>query len=224
VGRATGSLEMRRRVIETAQALNALHLNRGKAGNVSVRAGDAFLVTPSGMAYDALAADDIVAIAADGAVEGARTPSSEWPMHRAIYAARPEIAAIVHAHSPFATALACLDRGIPAFHYMVAVAGGHDVRCASYATFGTPELARNAVAALDGRRACLLAHHGLIAGGATLEHALAVAVDVEALAEIYCRALAIGEPSLLSDAEMVAVVEQFRGYGQRGGGGADDAS
>ena len=124
------------------------------------------------------------------------------------------MAAIVHAHSPFATALACLDRGIPAFHYMVAVAGGHDVRCAAYATFGTPELARNAVAALDGRRACLLAHHGLIAGGTTLEHALAVAVDIEALAEIYCRALAIGEPTLLDDEEMARVRRQFGHYGQ----------
>jgi len=211
---AIGSTPLRGQVIATARALNAKNLNRGKAGNVSTRVEGGFLVTPSGMAYDALLADDIVAVKDDGAIVGSRAPSSEWRLHQAIYAARSDVAAIVHAHSPFATALACLDRGIPSFHYMVAVAGGHDIRCAPYATFGTAELAAHTVGALAGRHACLLAHHGLITAGRNLDHALALAVDVEALAEIYCRALAIGEPAHLSAQQMNAVAHQFAAYGQ----------
>jgi L-fuculose-phosphate aldolase len=208
---------LREQVIATARSLNALNLNRGKAGNVSAGVKGGFLITPSGIAYDTLVTADLVAVAADGAIAGNRTPSSEWRMHQAIYAARPEVGAVVHAHSPFATALACLDRRIPPFHYMVAVAGGDDIPCAPYATFGTPELAEHTVAALAGRRACLLAHHGLVAVGANLDRALALAVDVEALAEIYCRALAIGEPALLSDAQMADVARQFNDYGQPDG-------
>ena len=211
---ASTSPALREQVIATARALNALNLNRGKAGNVSARVDGAFVITPSGMAYDALAAGDLVAVSDSGSVAGSRAPSSEWRMHQAIYAAQSEVDAIVHAHSPFATALACLDRRIPPFHYMVAVAGGDDIRCAPYATFGTAELAAHVVAALAGRRACLLAHHGLIAVGANLDRALALAVEVEALAEIYCRALAIGEPALLSEAQMVDVAQQFSEYGQ----------
>ena len=211
---ASTSPALREQVIATARALNALNLNRGKAGNVSARVDGAFVITPSGMAYDALAAGDLVAVSDSGAVAGSRAPSSEWRMHQAIYAARSEVGAIVHAHSPFATAIACLDRRIPPFHYMVAVAGGDDIRCAAYATFGTAELAVHVVAALAGRRACLLAHHGLIAVGANLDRALALAVEVEALAEIYCRALAIGEPALLSAAQMADVAQQFSEYGQ----------
>ena len=211
---ASTSPALHEQVIATARALNALNLNRGKAGNVSARVDGAFVITPSGMAYDALAAGDLVAVSDSGSVAGSRAPSSEWRMHQAIYTARSEVDAIVHAHSPFATALACLDRRIPPFHYMVAVAGGDDIRCAPYATFGTAELAAHVVAALAGRRACLLAHHGLIAVGANLDRALALAVEVEALAEIYCRALAIGEPALLSEAQMVDVAQQFSEYGQ----------
>jgi len=211
---AIGSPALREHVITTARALNARNLNRGKAGNVSTRVDGGFLVTPSGMAYDALLADDIVAVTDEGAIVGPRLPSSEWRLHQAIYAARSDVAAIVHAHSPFATALACLDRGIPPFHYMVAVAGGDDIRCAPYATFGTAELAAHTVGALASRRACLLAHHGLVAAGTSLDHALALAVDVEALAEIYCRALAIGEPAHLTTQQMKAVAQQFAAYGQ----------
>jgi L-fuculose-phosphate aldolase len=145
---------------------------------------------------------------------GTRLPSSEWRFHRDIYCARPEIGAIVHTHAPFATTLACLDRGIPPFHYMIAVAGGRDIRCAPYATFGTQALSDHAVAALDGRRACLLAHHGMIAAGDSLAQALALAVEVETLAEMYWRALQIGEPRLLPDDEMRVVLEKFRSYGQ----------
>ena len=129
--------------------------------------------------------------------------------------ARPEVGAIVHTHSPFATTLACLDRGIPAFHYMVAIAGGSDIRCAPYATFGTQALSDHAVAALAGRRACLLAHHGMIATGPSLQGALALAVEVETLAEMYWRALQVGEPRLLPDDEMHVVLEKFATYGQR---------
>jgi L-fuculose-phosphate aldolase len=203
-------------VLGAAQALNDLGINRGKAGNVSARCGDGLLITPSGLPYERTRAEDLVLLALDGTPRsGTLKPSSEWHFHCAIYRARPEIGGIVHVHAPFATALACQDRGIPAFHYMVAKAGGPDIRCAPYATFGTDALARHAVAALDDRLACLLSHHGMIAIGRDVEAALAMAVDVEALCEIYCRTLQLGEPRLLDGAEMAKVRERFRGYGPR---------
>lgn len=206
---------LRGAVLSAAQAMNALSLNRGTSGNVSARCDAGFVVTPSALRYDRMTPADLVTMTLDGAVaSGARAPSTEWPFHREIYRARPEVHAIVHAHPPFATTLACVDRGIPAFHYMIAVAGGRDIRCARYATFGTDELARNAVEALDGRRACLLAHHGMIAVGANPEAALALAVEVEALAEMYWRALQIGEPPLLPDDEMERVLAKFAHYGR----------
>lgn len=206
------SRALRARIIATALAMNAQGINRGKSGNVSARIHGGFLITPSALPYEQTKPRDIVAVDVAGNATGGRKPSSEWRFHRDIYAARPEVAAIVHAHSPFATTLACLDRGIPPFHYMVAVAGGRDIRCAPYATFGTQTLSDAAVAALDGRRACLLAHHGMIAAGASLGTALALAVEVETLAEMYWRALAIGEPALLSADEMTTVVEKFDRY------------
>jgi L-fuculose-phosphate aldolase len=181
---------------------------------VSARTASGFLVTPTGLAYESISPEDIVAMAPDGLPTGPRAPSSEWRFHRDIYAARPEVGAVVHAHSPFATTLACLGRGVPAFHYMVAIAGGCDIRCAAYATFGTQALSDHALAALEGRKACLLANHGMIAVGAALADALALGVEVEALAEQYWRALQIGEPNLLSDAEMSVVLEKFATYGQ----------
>ena len=150
-----------------------------------------------------------------GVATGRREPSSEWRFHRDIYATRSEAQAIVHAHSPFATTLACLGRDIPAFHYMVAVAGGDDIRCAPYATFGTQDLSDHAMSALQGRRACLLAQHGMIALGSTLSTALALAVEVEALAEMYWRALQVGEPHVLSADEMRTVLAKFATYGKR---------
>jgi len=192
--------------------MNALGINRGAAGNVSARAKPGFLITPSAMAYDAMTSRDVVAVDFDGKVRGAGEPSTEWHFHRAIYVARPEVGAVVHTHSVFATALACLDRGIPAFHYMVAKAGGSDIRCAPYATFGTRELADEAVRALDGRQACLLSHHGMIAVGETLDAALGLAVEVEWLAEVYCRALQIGEPVVLSEQQMRVVQAKFVDY------------
>ena len=152
----------------------------------------------------------------DGDAHGARLPSSEWRFHRDIYRARADVEAIVHTHAPFATTLACLDRGIPPFHYMIAMAGGRDIRCAPYATFGTQELSDHAVAALVDRKACLLAHHGMIAVDDSLERALALAVEVETLAEMYWRALQVGEPAWLPPDEMDRVLEKFRTYGQPG--------
>jgi L-fuculose-phosphate aldolase len=188
-----------------------------KSGNVSARHGDGFLVTPSGLPYARMTPDDIVAMTLDGEASGAGRPSSEWPFHAAIYAARPEAQAIVHTHSPRATALAATRRGIPAFHYMIAMAGGPDVRCADYATFGTPELAANAVKALEGRKAVLLANHGVIAIGASLAGAWAIAFEVENLAGQYLDILASGlAPVILDEGEMARVAARFAGYGKVG--------
>jgi L-fuculose-phosphate aldolase len=205
---------LRTAIIATARAMNAAGINRGKSGNVSARIDGGFLITPSGLPYADTTVDDIVAVDESGAASGTRKPSSEWRFHRDIYRARKEAAAIVHAHSPFATTLACLDRGIPAFHYMIAMAGGNDIRCAPYATFGTQELSDAALSALDERKACLLAHHGMIAVGESLDRALALAVEVETLAEMYWRALQIREPEVLSDAEMQTVLAKFADYGK----------
>jgi L-fuculose-phosphate aldolase len=205
---------LRMAIIDTALRMNAAGINRGKSGNVSARIEGGFLITPSGLPYAETRPDDVVSVDATGTASGMRKPSSEWRFHRDIYLRRPEAAAIVHAHSPFATTLACLDRGIPAFHYMIAAAGGNDIRCAPYATFGTQELSDAALSALDGRKACLLAHHGMIAMGESLDKALALAVEVETLAEMYWRALQIREPAILSDAEMQTVLAKFAQYGQ----------
>lgn len=206
--------KLRREIVATALKMNALGINRGKSGNVSARVAGGFLVTPTGLAYESTRPEDIVAMTLAGESSGSRLPSSEWRFHRDIYAAREEASAIVHAHSPFATTLACLGRDIPPFHYMVAIAGGRDIRCAPYATFGTQELSDHTLRALDGRKACLLANHGMIAVEGSLAAALALAVEVEALAEQYWRALQIGTPNLLSDAEMAVVLAKFATYGQ----------
>lgn len=207
---------VREQLLGTARKLVQLGLNQGSSGNVSVRDGDGFLVTPSGMTTDVMTPHDLVWMDFDGNARGERAPSSEWRFHRDILHARPETGAVVHAHSMFATTMACLRRDIPAFHYMIAVAGGSDIRCAPYALFGTQRLSDAALRALHGRAACLLANHGMIALGRDLEHALSVAQEVETLCEQYWRALQIGEPHLLSEAEMAEVMEQFRGYGSWG--------
>jgi len=215
---ANNERALREAVIGTALAMNSAGINRGKSGNVSARwrdgGFDGFLITPTGVPYGETAPEQIVAMTLSGETRGAMLPSSEWRFHRDIYVSRADAQAIVHTHAPFATSLACLHRGIPAFHYMVAVVGGKDIRCAPYATFGTQELSDHALAALEGRDACLLANHGMIAVGASLAKALALAVEVETLAEMYWRALQIGEPVLLPDAEMEVVLERFRTYGQ----------
>lgn len=207
---------LRQCVVDAGLDLARTGLSPQKSGNISARCGDRVLITPSGMAYDDLLPDDIAALNLDGSVAAGRlAPSSEWPMHLAVYRARADVGAIVHAHSDFAVTLAVMKRAIPAFHYMVAVAGGKDIRCAPYATFGSETLAAHAVAALEGRKACLLAHHGQIALGETVEAALHLAHEVETLAGQYWRALQLGEPELLDDAEMARVVEKFRTYGKQ---------
>jgi L-fuculose-phosphate aldolase len=212
------SRELREAVIATARAMNERGINVNKSGNVSVRcargARAGFLLTPTGVPYDRLEPDDIAFVGPDGRATGRCEPSSEWRFHAAIYAARPELHAVVHTHSTHATALACQGLGIPAFHYMVAVAGGDDIRCSDYATFGTQALADNVLVALQDRSACLLAHHGVIACGATLDAALALAVEVENLARTYVIVRTLGEPRLLDRAEMERVLERFETYGQ----------
>ncbi|MFP2924218.1 class II aldolase/adducin family protein [Pyxidicoccus sp. 3LG] len=208
---------LREAMIATARKMNASGLNQGTSGNLSVRVEDGFLLTPTGMDYDTLGPEDLVLMRFDGSHEGRRRPSSEWQLHLDILAARPEVGAVLHAHSMFCTTLACLRRGIPSFHYMIAAAGGHDVRCAPYATFGTPELVRNALAALEGRKACLMANHGMLALGKDLPAAFKLAVEVETLAAMYWRALQVGEPVLLDGAEMERVIEKFKTYGQQPG-------
>src|SRR5213595_2760651 len=192
-----GRADLRTMVIAACHELARRGLTYGTSGNVSVRCDERrFFVSPTGMDYEVLQADDVPLMDLDGRWFGRRRPSSEWRFHRDIFNSRHDVGAIVHTHSPRATTLACHGRGIPAFHYMVAVAGGKDIRCAPYATFGTQVLSDNALVALSGRHACLLANHGMIAVGASLEAALALAVEVEALAEQYWRALQIGQPDL----------------------------
>lgn len=191
-------------------------LNRGTAGNLSVRCGEGMLITPTGLPADSLAPEQMVFVGRDGNAHGPLKPSSEWRIHRDIYAAKPEVNAVVHAHAPHAVSLSCLREPIPPFHYMVAVAGGRDIPCARYATFGTQALSDAVLEALRERRACLMANHGLIAVGPDVEAALNLALEVEELCAQYWRARLVGEPVLLSDAEMDEVLERFRHYGQRG--------
>ncbi len=206
--------EQRQELIDTVRQMNRLAINQGTSGNASVRVGDGYLITPSGMAYEALEPADIVEMSMDGQAAGKRNPSSEWRFHQDLLTARPEFGAIVHTHGKGVMSIACHRRDIPPFHYMIAVAGGTSIRCADYATFGTQELSDNAVKAMSGRKACLLANHGLLAAGKTLAEALSLAVEVETLCETYWRSLQIGEPVILTEAEMQAVIEQFnQGYG-----------
>ena len=215
-------LALRAEVISGCRALTSLGLTCGTSGNVSVRRDSSSLfVSPTGMAYDKLVPGDVPLVTLDGRWFGRRRPSSEWRFHRDIMAARSEVGAIVHAHSRYATALACTGRGIPAFHYMVAVAGGEDIRCAPYHAFGTQELSDAALTALQGRKACLLAHHGIIVLGVDLGAALKLAGEVESLAAQYCAALALGNVGQLEEAQMRLVVEKFRTYGRQDVADAD---
>ena len=204
-------------VIDTCLAMNAQGINQGRAGNVSVRYDSGFLITPSGLAYDKLSPDEVVFVDLDGTTDDALRPSSEWRMHRDIYAHDDAAGAVLHSHSTFATALSCLRLDIPAFHYMIAVAGGNSIRCADYALFGTQALSDNMLAVLEDRRACLLGTHGMICYHDTLERALDLGIEVETLAKQYWHARQLGEPVLLSDAQMEAVLDQFRGYGKQPG-------
>jgi L-fuculose-phosphate aldolase len=204
---------LRLQLIETARAMNRSGINQGTAGNLSARCDDGMLITPSGVPYDSLEAADIVRLDGQGRASGARKPSSEWRIHYDVYRGRPDAGAILHAHPVHCTALACLRREIPAFHYMVAVAGGDTVRCAPYATFGTQELSDHVQAALAGRKACLMANHGLLCVASEPAGALDLAVEIESLARAYLQCLAVGEPAILDAAEMERVLEKFRDYG-----------
>lgn len=209
------SRELRAAIVEACRRMEREGLNKGTSGNVSARHGDGFLVTPSSLGCDAMTPGDIVAMGWDGSHAGPRRPSSEWRFHRDILRARPEVGAVVHCHSAYATTLACHLRAIPAFHYMVAVAGGPTIRCAPYATFGSQALSDAALGALEGRMACLLGQHGQIALGQSLEAALRMAAEVETISRLYVQALAIGEPPVLPDEEIARVIERMRrmGYG-----------
>ena len=203
---------LRAKIVDVARRMSAGGLNVGKSGNVSARCDGAFLVTPSGKNYGSLAPEDVVLVAGEEAKGG--KPSSEWRLHRDIYLNHAEAHAVVHTHAPYATTLACLRLDIPSFHYEVAFAGGDDIRCAQYATFGTQELSRFALDALDGRRACLLANHGAVAFGVSLDDALGLMEKVEALSRLYWQALQVAEPPRLDSAEMARVLEKFRDYGR----------
>lgn len=208
-------MELAAEVLATARAMNAAGINRGSAGNVSVRAAGGFVITPTGMAYADSQAADMVFVDMQGEPHGARLPSSEWRFHRDIYAARATAGAIIHTHSPFATSLACMGREIPPFHYMVARFGGDSVRCADYATFGTQALSDAVLVALRERSACLMAHHGMLVFAPDLATALAHAIELEALAEQFWRVLQIGAPRLLPEDEMRRVLAKFSSYGQQ---------
>jgi L-fuculose-phosphate aldolase len=205
----------REQLLQASQRTVALGLNQGTSGNVSVRDGDGFLITPTGMACDALTPSDLVKVSLHGALApGQRAPSSEWRLHRDIYLARQNAGAVVHAHPRFCTTLACRRQNLPAVHYLIAVAGASVVRCSSYATFGTDALSVAALEALGSSRACLLANHGVVTVGRDLEEAVRVAAEVELVAEYFWRASQGGEPILLSEREMTDVLERFKTYGE----------
>jgi L-fuculose-phosphate aldolase len=216
--------ETRLEVLNAALAMSRSGLSPGRSGNVSRRLGDGMLITPSGMPYETLSRDDIVHVERDGETRaGERRPSSEWRFHLAVYAARPDVGAVVHTHSMHATVLACAHVEIPAFHYVVAVAGGKSIPLVPYATFGTEALSRHVVKGLRKRNACLMANHGQIAVGATCTMALQLAGEVELLAEQYWKVLAVAKPKVLDGEEMARVLELFKGYGQNAQRGSLEA-
>jgi len=209
-------LALRQGIIDTCREMNASGLNQGTSGNVSHRVEGGMLITPTSLPYDQMQPEDIVEMAFDASYEGRRLPSSEWRFHRDILKNRPDVNVVLHTHSVYSTTLAVHEKGIPCFHYMVAVAGGTDIRCAPYACFGTQELSDHALKALEDRTACLLGHHGLIVLAENFARAMWRAVEVEVLAKMYVHALAIGEPPRLTEAQMAQVIEQMRrmSYGQ----------
>ncbi len=200
-------------LVNCALQLLELGLNKGASGNCSLRNDQGFLITPTGIPTDQLLPEQIVQMDMEGKVIGAGSPSSEWRFHRDIYLARPEVQAVIHTHSPYATAFSCLRTDLPPFHYMIAMAGGDTIRCAPYVTFGSQGLSDNVVQSLQGRLACLMSNHGVIAVGGNLQQALALAIEVESLCQQYLIANQLGKPILLTQAEMTQVIEKFKGYG-----------
>ncbi|MCE4225863.1 class II aldolase [Methylobacterium sp. C25] len=206
---------LRQAIVVAARSMNGLGINHGTSGNVSVRWGDGLLITPSGLPYEQMSADDVVCLAMDGSFDHPLVPSTEWRIHRDILEKRPDVNAVVHAHPIHCTAFAMCRQDIPAVHYMIAAAGGPTIRCSGYATFGTPELSELALEALEDRACCLLANHGMIATGPSLSKALWLAVELETLCRQYAVALQVGRPHVLSDEEIARNVEKFKAYGPR---------
>ena len=217
---------LREEMVAICRRMNSSGINQGTAGNLSVRSGDGFLITPSSLPYDTMTPDDIVEMDFSGTYAG-RRPSSEWRFHRDILKARQDIDVVLHCHSIYATTLACHHKTIPSFHYMTGVAGGTTIRCSRYATFGTQELSDAALEALEGRLACLLGQHGQISLGKSMESALWLAVEVETLSRVYVQALTLGEPPVLPDEEMERVIAQMKrmsyGFGPEAEGSNDAA-
>ena len=210
------SIALRQEIISTVSDFNNSGLSVGTSGNLSVRYDEHFLITPTGIAYEQLIPDDIVLCDLDGnVVAGNLKPSSEWPFHAAIYKERDDAQAIVHAHPPYATGLACTHKPIPAFNYMIAIAGGNSIRCADYATIGSQQLGQSIVEALVDRKACLMANHGIVALGDSISSAYQLAHEVENLAKQYCISLSCGEPVLINDNEMEIIIEKFQQYGKQ---------
>jgi L-fuculose-phosphate aldolase len=208
---------LRKQVIKTCLAMNEAGINQGTSGNVSVRTEEGFLITASGVPYDRMEPEHIVEMDLDGGYRGDFLPSTEWRMHHDIYKTRPEAGAIVHTHSPYATALACLRKDIPAFHYMIGVTGGTSLRCSSYAEFGTQALSDTMLKAMKDRNACLLANHGQICFGPNLDKALWLAIEIETLCHQYWASMQAGSPVVLSDEELRSVLKRFKTYGKQPG-------
>jgi L-fuculose-phosphate aldolase len=213
----TDDRDKRQSIIDACRSMNTLGINQGTSGNISLRHDNGLLITPTSVPYETMQPEQIVFMGLDGSHDPSRRPSSEWRFHLDILRARPEVDAVVHAHPPYSTILAIMGMEIPAVHYMIAAAGGDSIRCAPYATFGTVELSGHAVRALEGRLACLLDHHGMIAVGKTLDNAMWLAVEVETLARQYHGCLQIGKPPLLSSAEIERVRQRMAGYGMSQG-------
>ena len=214
--RPRGELVLRRRIIAHCLEMNASGLNQGTSGNISVRFNDTMLITPSGVPYDALRPEHIAVMSIEGDDEswhGPCKPSSEWHFHRALLKSNEEYRAVVHTHSTFATVLSMSRTAIPACHYMVAAFGGNNVRCASYATFGTKALSRNVLRAMKGRSGCLIANHGMVVAERTLDRAMWAAVELETLAKQYYHARILGKVTILPPAEIDRVLAKFRTYG-----------
>jgi L-fuculose-phosphate aldolase len=210
------SVDIRQEIVSTVRDFNTSGISIGTSGNVSVRQEKGFLITPTGIVYSDLTSNDVVLCNYDGDVlSGELKPSSEWPFHAAIYKNRSDVNAIVHTHPPYATGIACARKPIPAFNYMIAIAGGDSIRCAEYATFGTEELSNNLVEALLDRKACLLANHGMVAVGESIKSAYKLAHEVEMLAKQYCISLSFGTPALIDEAEMKIIIEKFKLYGKQ---------
>jgi L-fuculose-phosphate aldolase len=206
---------LRQQLFDTSRRLLELGLNRGTSGNVSVRYVDGMLITPSALPVSEMTPESMVYLDMVSSVEQEGTPSSEWRFHRDILAVRPEIGAVIHTHSTFATTIACLGKDVPPVHYMIAVAGGDSIRCTPYTVFGGQDLSDRALEALRDRKACLQGNHGMIALGTDLADALAVAVEVEFICEVYWRTLQAGEPRILTAQQMHEVKQKFGDYKKR---------